>query len=88
MTGGLRRIALGRRPSGDDGSAIIEFVFVALVVLLPLVYLIVAVAVVQHSQLTVTNAAREAGRAFATSPDAASAPGRAAAAVRIALGDD
>ena len=80
---------LGSRPQADDdGSAVIEFVFVALVVLLPLVYLIVAVAVVQHSQLMVTNAAREAGRAFATSPDAQSAPPRAATAVRIALGDD
>jgi Flp pilus assembly protein TadG len=73
--------------AGERGSAVIEFVFVALVVLLPLVYLIVAVAVVQHSQLVVTNAAREAGRAFATSPDTASAPERVAAAVRIALGD-
>ena len=76
------------RQVDDDGSAIIEFVFVALVVLLPLVYLIVAVAVVQRSQLVVTNAAREAGRAFATSPDGQSAPVRAATAVRIALGDD
>ena len=86
----LRRLsaAVAARRADDDGSAIIEFVFVALVVLLPLVYLIVAVAVVQHSQLTVTNAAREAGRAFATSPDAQSAPARAATAVRIALGDD
>ena len=86
MTTVRRRLAAMRR-SGDGGSAIIEFVFVALVMLLPLVYLIVAVAVVQHSQVTVADAAREAGRAFATSPDAESAPARAATAVRVALGD-
>jgi Flp pilus assembly protein TadG len=85
---GRSRPKVATTGTDDDGSAIIEFVFVALVVLLPLVYLIVAVAVVQRSQLTVTNAAREAGRAFATSPDPGSAPERAATAVRIALGDD
>lgn len=76
-----------RRPHGDDGSAIIEFVFAAVIVMVPLVYLIVAVATVQRSQLAVTNAAREAGRAFATSSGAREASGRAEAAVRLALSD-
>jgi len=43
-----------RRLTGDDGTAIIEFVFVAIVVLLPLVYLIAAVATVQRSSLAVS----------------------------------
>jgi Flp pilus assembly protein TadG len=71
----------------DGGSALIEFVFVAVIVLVPLVYLIAAVATVQRNRLAVSEAARDAGRAFATSDDAASAPGRAAAAVRLALTD-
>ncbi len=71
--------------AGDAGSAVIEFVFVAVVVMVPLVYLIVAVATVQRSSLAVTQAAREAGRAFATSDSAAEAPGRAQVAARIAL---
>jgi Flp pilus assembly protein TadG len=72
----------------DGGNAILEFVFVAVIVLLPLVYLIVAVSAVQNSRLAVTQAAREAGRAFATSDTAADAAARTRAAVRIALDDE
>jgi len=68
----------------EDGSAIIEFVFVALLVLMPLVYLIVAVAVVQRSRLATTGAARDVGRAIATA-DAGQEQARAEAALRIAL---
>jgi Flp pilus assembly protein TadG len=68
---------------GDAGSAIIEFVFVAVIVMVPLVYLVVAVAAVQRSQLGVAQAAREAGRAFATSSGPAEAQVRVAAAVRL-----
>jgi Flp pilus assembly protein TadG len=71
----------------DDGSAIIEFVFVAVIVMLPLVYLIVAVAEVQRSELAVSQAAREAGRAFATSDTTDEAAGRAEVAVHLALRD-
>lgn len=76
-----------RAPAGDGGNAVVEFVFVAVIVLVPLVYLIVAVAAVQASRLGVTQAAREAGRAFATSDTATGALLRSRAAVRIALAD-
>lgn len=77
-----------RRPCfGEDGNAILEFVFVAIVVLVPLVYLIAAVAAVQRNQLAVTDAARNAGRAFATSSSPGEAVVRARAAVRLALAD-
>jgi Flp pilus assembly protein TadG len=69
----------------DAGTAVVEFVFVALVVMVPLVYLIVAVAVVQRSQSAVSQAAREAGRAFVTSGGQGDVAGRVDAAVRIAL---
>jgi Flp pilus assembly protein TadG len=82
-----RRIRAPRRAPADDGTAIIEFVFVAVIVMVPLVYLITSVATVQRSRLAVTQAARDAGRAFATSPTAARAPLRARAAVRLALAD-
>lgn len=71
----------------DEGSAMIEFVFVAVLVMVPLVYLIAAVATVQRSTLAVSQAARDAGRAFATSGTTAQAEQRAAAAVRLALAD-
>jgi Flp pilus assembly protein TadG len=82
-----RPALLRRLERDDDGNAIIEFVFVAVVVLVPLVYLIVAVSAVQRSRLAVAQAAREAGRAFATSPDSSTAAARTRAAVRIALSD-
>ncbi|HEY0167015.1 MAG TPA: hypothetical protein VGB75_08240 [Jatrophihabitans sp.] len=73
------------RRTGEQASAIIEFVFVAVLVLAPLIYLIVAVAVVQRSRLATTNAARDVGRAIATSDTAAQAEVRAQAALRAAL---
>jgi Flp pilus assembly protein TadG len=74
--------------AGERGSAIIEFVFVTVIVLLPLIYVVVAAAAVQHSQLAVSQAAREAGRAYATSDSATHAAARALAAARIALADE
>jgi Flp pilus assembly protein TadG len=81
------RIRALRCAPADNGTAIIEFVFVAVIVMVPLVYLITSVATVQRSRLAVTQAARDAGRAFATSANAAKAPLRARAAVRLALAD-
>ena len=72
----------------DSGSAIIEFVFVAVIVMVPLVYLIAAVATVQRNTLAVTQAARNAGRAYATSETPAQAQARVDAAVRLALADE
>jgi hypothetical protein len=71
----------------DSGNAIVEFVFVAVLVMVPLVYLIAAVATVQRSTLAVAQAARDAGRAFATSGSDAEARSRVDAAVRLALAD-
>ncbi len=72
---------------GEGGNAIIEFIFVALIVMVPLVYLIAAVAAVQRNELAVTQAARDAGRAYATSNSATEANARVRAAVRLALAD-
>ena len=69
----------------DSGNAIIEFVFVALVIMVPLVYLLVAVATVQRAQVAVANAARDAGRAYVTAQGGAEADTRVDAASRLAL---
>jgi Flp pilus assembly protein TadG len=85
----LLRRDIPRRPgedeAGERGSAIVEFVFVAVLVLVPLIYLIVAVAVVQRARLATTNAARDVGRAIATSTTAGQAEVRAQVALRTAL---
>jgi Flp pilus assembly protein TadG len=85
----LAGVVLARlgKSRADDGSAIIEFIFVGILVLVPLLYLIVAVAVVQSNTLAVTNAAREAGRAFATSESTSQALERATIAARLAEHD-
>jgi Flp pilus assembly protein TadG len=55
------------RPSHlDSGAAIVEFVMLGVVLLIPLMYLALAVSAVQRSLYGVTQAAREAGRAYAT----------------------
>ncbi|OMQ13946.1 hypothetical protein A7K94_0220100, partial [Modestobacter sp. VKM Ac-2676] len=60
------RARLGQGGDGERGSAIVEFVFVALVVFLPLVYVIAGFSAVQRGVFAANAAAREAGRALAT----------------------
>jgi hypothetical protein len=72
---------------GERGSAIVEFVFIALVVFLPLVYVVAGFSAVQRGVFASTEAAREAGRALGTAPDPATGQARAEAAVRIAVED-
>ena len=72
---------------GERGSAIVEFVFIALVVFLPLVYLVAGFSAVQRGVFAADEAAREAGRALGTAPDPVTGQARAEAAVRIAVED-
>lgn len=76
-----------RRGRGEDGTAIIEFVWLAILLLVPLVYVVIAVFEAQRTAFAASTAARSATRAFVTSPDEASARGRAQAAARLAFAD-
>lgn len=79
MTGsGLRR---------DDGSAIVEFCFLSVLMLVPLVYLVTVLGRVQAAALAAETAAREAGRAFVTAPSEDAAGPRARVAAAIAFAD-
>ena len=65
-------------PSYDDeGTAIVEFVWLSVLLLIPLVYVVLGVFEVQRTALAASTAARSAGRAFLTAPTEASARGRA-----------
>jgi Flp pilus assembly protein TadG len=77
---------LGHR-SDEGGSALVEFVFVALVVFVPLVYVVAGFSAVQRGVFAATAAAREAGRAMATAPDPATGQARAERAVQLAVED-
>lgn len=80
------RDRVGRLRS-EDGSAIVEFVFLGVLLLVPLIYLVMALARVQAGSYAVTTAAREAGRAFVTAESGEVASGRAQAAANIAFAD-
>jgi Flp pilus assembly protein TadG len=75
------------RAGTEAGTATIEFVGVTLLLLLPLLYLLLAVFSVQRSAFAVTQAAREAGRAYSTAPTTAAGRQRAQYAARLAMAD-
>jgi Flp pilus assembly protein TadG len=71
----------------SDGTATVEFVWLTILLLVPFVYILVAVFDTQRAAYGVSTASRSAARAFLQSPDAASGEQRARAAARVALGD-
>ncbi|MDX2377905.1 TadE family protein [Microbacterium sp. LRZ72] len=66
----------------DDGSASLEFIAVGLVLLVPLVYLIVALGQIQEQALGTASVSRHVVRAIAQAPDAGTAEVRAQQALR------
>ena len=84
MTWLRRRLGMVRE---ERGSALVEFVFIALVVFVPLVYIVAGFSAVQRGVFASTAAAREAGRAIGTAPDVVTGLARAADAARIAVED-
>lgn len=75
------------RRASQRGTAVVEFVWLAILLLVPLLYIVLAVFEVQRSAFAVSAAARAAGRAFVLSPSEASASARAVAAARVAMAD-
>jgi Flp pilus assembly protein TadG len=69
----------------EDGNAVLEFVFLCAFFMVPLVYIVLAVFQVQATAYGITEATREAGRAFVTADSSASAYERACVAATIAL---
>lgn len=80
-------VRVRRWQADEQGSAVIEFVFLTIVVLVPLIYLVLTVGRIQAGTYAVTQAAREAGRAYVTSEEADLAPARAQAAADVAFAD-
>lgn len=66
-----------RRSALDDaGSAALEFIAVGVVLLVPLVYLVIALGAIQEQTLGAEAAARHIARVIARAPDAATAAER------------
>jgi hypothetical protein len=72
---------------GDAGNAVLEFLFLAVLLMVPLVYLLLTVFTVQRAAYAVSSASREAGRVFVAADSVALGRARAEAATAIVLRD-
>jgi hypothetical protein len=83
------RTRLGRLAGEDTqaGSAIVEFVFLSVLMLVPLFYLVMVLARLQAGAYAVSAASREAGRAYVTTQVPAQPQPRADSAAGLAFAD-
>lgn len=78
----------GRRgPTGEEGSAVLEFVFLAVLLMIPVVYLVLTVGSLQGGAYAVVGAADQAAKVFAAHQDEAGARAAAEQAVALAIAD-
>lgn len=76
-----------RAERDDRGSAIVELVWLGILLLVPLLWIVLSVSQVQQGAFAVTAAARAAGRAYALAPDDESGRKAAEEVARRALAD-
>lgn len=83
-----RPAAAVRRLHRDDaGTGIIEFFWLGLLLLVPIVYLVLTAFQMQRATFAVTEATRSAARAYITAPDQSLADARARAAAQLTVTD-
>ena len=79
---------LSRRSISDDaGSASLEFITAGMLLLLPIVYLVLALSAIQAGAFAVEGAARQAARVYVQSANPEAANSAAGRAVEFALAD-
>ncbi|MRG58863.1 hypothetical protein GE115_03105 [Agromyces sp. CFH 90414] len=78
---------LGAGGGDERGSASLEFLTVGILLLVPLVYLVMAIAAIQGGALAVEGAARHAARVAVLSEDARDVRSAVERSVRISLAD-
>lgn len=76
-----------RRLRDDSGNALVEFVLLVVLLVVPLTYLLLAVFEVQRASYAASSAAREGGRLFVTAPTTADGELRARQAAAVTLAD-
>lgn len=76
-----------RRNKGESGSAVVEFIWLGLLLLVPLIYVMLSVFEVQRGAFAVTAAARAAGRAYALADSDGAGRQDALAVARLAFRD-
>jgi Flp pilus assembly protein TadG len=75
------------RRRDEQGSALVELSWLAIILLVPLIWIVISVFEVQQGAFATSAAARAAGRAYALAPDDATGAARADAVVRQVLAD-
>jgi Flp pilus assembly protein TadG len=76
-----------RAPRSERGSALVELTWLAILLLVPLVYIVLAVFEVQRAAFAASAAARSAGRAFVMAPSPMEGQARAREASTILFAD-
>lgn len=77
----------GTDSPAEQGSAVVEFTFLALLLMVPLVYFIITIGQLQGGSFAVVGAADQAAKVFVAQPDAKSGQAAAEQATIIALED-
>jgi hypothetical protein len=77
----------GAADGAERGSAVVEFTFLSLLLMVPLVYFIITVGQLQGGSFAVVGAADQAAKIYVAQSDAASGRAAAEQAVLLALAD-
>lgn len=78
---------LGAGLARDEGSASIEFITVGMLLLVPTVYLVLALSSIQSASFAVEGAARQASRVFVQAETVAQGQAAASRAIAVTLAD-
>lgn len=73
--------------SSDRGSAVLEFIVIGVLVLVPMAYIVMSVMRVQAATMASTQAVREAARAYATADSVGQGQAAAITAAQVAFED-
>ena len=84
---GRVRAASCHHDGAERGSAVVEFTFLGLLLMVPVVYFIITVGQVQGGSFAVVGAADQAAKVFVTQPDGPSGRAAAEQAAMVALAD-
>jgi len=77
----------GPRYHADDGRAVIEVIFLAVLLLIPVLYILISLLRLQSATFAVTQAARDAGRVIDSAPSIEAGLSRAQQIAAIDLDD-
>lgn len=76
-----------RRRRDERGSGLVEFTWLGIILIIPLVWIVISVFEVQRGAFAVSAAARAAGRAYALAPNDQEGLARAQAVAGLTLAD-